>query len=89
MEKDLIGKLLAEFEYKLEVSDLKPSSKEWVEIWFKPFLIESITRAEEEAREQTIKKIRDGLIAESTIGEHTMVVFDDLISSLTKERKDK
>ena len=30
-----------------------------------------------------VEKIRSGLVAESTIGEHTMVVFDDIIKKLT------
>ena len=29
-----------------------------------------------------VEKIRSGLVAESTIGEHTMVVFDDIIKKL-------
>ena len=33
-------------------------------------------------REKTIAKIRSGLVAESTIGEHTMVVFDDIIKKI-------
>ena len=34
-------------------------------------------------KEETIARIRSGLVAESTIGEHTMVVFDDIIKKLT------
>ncbi|MEK7180275.1 MAG: hypothetical protein AAB706_02265 [Patescibacteria group bacterium] len=36
-------------------------------------------------KEKTIARIRRGLVAESTIGEHTIVVFDDIIKRLTTQ----
>ena len=49
----------------------------------KVFISSLLLSQRKEVIEEIIEEIRSRLVAESTIGEHTMVVFDDIIKKLT------
>jgi hypothetical protein len=46
------------------------------------FHLDAVNYYINKAHKVVLEEVRSGLVAESTIGEHTMVVFDDIIKNL-------